>query len=88
MKKNEVLDLETGTSSGQKRQRYSSESSVEDEKDGETIINEKFRQGQNLDSLGMEWGNNSENSVDPPDDVNDVEWNMLGAALEKEFLED
>jgi len=36
----------------------------------------------------VEWGNISENSVDPPDEMNDSEWNMLGAALEKEFLED
>jgi hypothetical protein len=35
--------------------------------------------------LGLDWGNNSENSVDPPDELN--EWNMLGAALEKEFLD-
>lgn len=46
-----------------------------------------------MDELGLDWGNNSENSDDSQDsdkqteETNDSEWNMLGAALEKEFLE-
>ncbi|XP_050522450.1 RNA polymerase II subunit A C-terminal domain phosphatase [Daktulosphaira vitifoliae] len=72
-----------GYSRGHKRRRSSTDN---EEDDGETI-NEKFRRGKNLDDMNLEWGNNSENSMDPPDEMNDSEWNMLGAALEKEFLE-
>jgi len=61
-----------GTSRGQKRRRSSLDSDGSEE-DNETL-NEKFRQGKNLDELGVEWGNNSENSVDPPDEMNDSEW--------------
>lgn len=77
----------SGSSRGHKRRHSSTESTdSEDEEESETL-NEQFRRGKNLDELGLEWGNNSENSVDPPDEMNDAEWNMLGAALEKEFLE-
>lgn len=88
----------SGSRRGHKRQHSSSESSVnvEDEEDTETI-NEKFRRGKNLEGLGLDWGNNSEKSDDSHDsensndklteEANDSEWNMLGAALEKEFLE-
>ncbi|XP_008183934.1 RNA polymerase II subunit A C-terminal domain phosphatase isoform X3 [Acyrthosiphon pisum] len=61
-----------GTSRGQKRRRSSLDSDGSEE-DNETL-NEKFRQGKNLDDLGVEWGNNSENSVDPPDEMNDSDW--------------
>ncbi|XP_050440230.1 RNA polymerase II subunit A C-terminal domain phosphatase [Adelges cooleyi] len=72
-----------GYNRGHKRRRSSTDN---EENNGETI-NEKFRRGKNLDNMNLEWGNNSENSMDPPDEINDTEWNMLGAALEKEFLE-
>lgn len=78
-------------------------SSLESDGSEDETLNEKFRQGKNLDELGVDWGNNSENSVDQPDDsewdnksensvdptdeVDDSEWKTLGAALEKEFLE-
>jgi len=65
-----VFTLDTGR--GQKR-RHSSPDSDGSEEDNETL-NEKFRQGKNLDELGVEWGNNSENSQDQPDDMNDSEW--------------
>lgn len=77
-----------GSSRGHKRRHSSSEESNSDPTDNEDeTLNEQFRQGKNLEELGLEWGNNSENSVDPPDELNDSEWNMLGAALEKEFLD-
>lgn len=47
----------------------------------------KFRRGQELESdLDFGQDSNSEGSVEPPDDVDDGEWNMMGAALEREFL--
>ncbi|XP_026822640.1 RNA polymerase II subunit A C-terminal domain phosphatase isoform X1 [Rhopalosiphum maidis] len=64
--------LRQSASRGQKR-RHSSLDSDGSEDDNETL-NEKFRQGKNLDELGVEWGNNSENSVDQHDDMNDSEW--------------
>ncbi|VVC44576.1 Hypothetical protein CINCED_3A002193 [Cinara cedri] len=76
-----------GSSRGHKRRHSSADSTDnEDENESETV-NEQFRRGKNLDDMDLEWGNNSENSVDPPDEMNDSEWNMIGAALEKEFLE-
>lgn len=84
---NDKIIFTLGSSRGHKRRHSSPESTdSEDEEESETL-NEQFRRGKNLDELGLEWGNNSENSVDPPDEMNDAEWNMLGAALEKEFLE-
>ncbi|KRT84510.1 hypothetical protein AMK59_1798 [Oryctes borbonicus] len=46
----------------------------------------KFRRGEKLDSDLDIGDSNSEGSLDPPDDVEDGEWNMMGAALEREFL--
>lgn len=46
----------------------------------------KFRRGEALPSdldLGDE---DSVGSDDPPDEVDDGDWNMMGAALEREFL--
>lgn len=60
------------------------------EEDGNSSADEfpstKFRRGENLDS-DMDIGDsNSEGSIEPPDEVDDGEWNMMGAALEREFL--
>lgn len=85
---NNIIIFTLGTSKGQKRRYSSSESTADDENE---TLNEQFRRGKDLNELGVEWGENSENgenSVDPPDEMNDTEWNMLGAALEKEFLQD
>lgn len=50
----------------------------------------KFRRGENLDDdmldMDPEETQDSEGSIDPPDEVDDGEWNMMGAALEREFL--
>lgn len=50
----------------------------------------KFRRGESLDDdmIDMEpdESQDSEGSLDPPDEVDDGEWNMMGAALEREFL--
>ncbi|XP_058456191.1 RNA polymerase II subunit A C-terminal domain phosphatase [Malaya genurostris] len=45
----------------------------------------KFRRGGDLPS-DLDMGSNSEGSEDPIDDVDDGDWNMMGAALEREFL--
>uniref|UniRef100_A0A182JTN3 RNA polymerase II subunit A C-terminal domain phosphatase n=1 Tax=Anopheles christyi TaxID=43041 RepID=A0A182JTN3_9DIPT len=45
----------------------------------------KFRRGENLPS-DLDMGSNSEGSQEPIDDVDDGDWNMMGAALEREFL--
>ncbi|KAJ8925838.1 hypothetical protein NQ315_009690 [Exocentrus adspersus] len=52
-------------------------------------LNEKFRRGENVDDvLDMEKDDTheSDDSVEPPDEVDDGDWNMMGAALEREFL--
>lgn len=50
----------------------------------------KFRRGENLDDdmIDMEPDDtqDSDGSLEPPDEVDDGEWNMMGAALEREFL--
>lgn len=47
----------------------------------------KFRRGQQLESdLDFGQDSNSEGSAEAPDEVDDGEWNMMGAALEREFL--
>lgn len=50
----------------------------------------KFRRGEKLDDdmidMDAEETMDSEGSLDPPDEVDDGEWNMMGAALEREFL--
>ncbi|KAK5647418.1 hypothetical protein RI129_002310 [Pyrocoelia pectoralis] len=47
----------------------------------------KFRRGEQLDSdLDIGQNSNSEGSVEAPDEIDDGEWNMMGAALEREFL--
>uniref|UniRef100_A0A182QNG6 RNA polymerase II subunit A C-terminal domain phosphatase n=1 Tax=Anopheles farauti TaxID=69004 RepID=A0A182QNG6_9DIPT len=45
----------------------------------------KFRRGEDLPS-DLDMGSNSEGSDEPIDDVDDGDWNMMGAALEREFL--
>lgn len=50
----------------------------------------KFRRGENLDDdmidMDPEETQDSVGSLEPPDEVDDGEWNMMGAALEREFL--
>lgn len=52
----------------------------------------KFRRGEKLDSdleISQDESQGSVDSDDPPDDDgDDREWNMMGAALEREFLSD
>ncbi|KAG5874474.1 hypothetical protein JTB14_009197 [Gonioctena quinquepunctata] len=46
----------------------------------------KFRRGENVDDVLDFEQDDTQGSVDPPDEVDDGEWNMMGAALEREFL--
>ncbi|KAI4468785.1 rna polymerase ii ctd phosphatase [Holotrichia oblita] len=61
-----------------------------DTEDVESSLDEfpstKFRRGEKLDSDLDIGDSNSEGSIDPPDEIEDGEWNMMGAALEREFL--
>lgn len=77
-----------------KRQEYKSGTGTPTESDGdeegEDMPSTKFRRGEALPSdldLG-ENGSESPGSEDPPDpdEMDDGDWNMMGAALEREFL--
>lgn len=47
----------------------------------------KFRRGEALSSdLDFGQDSNSEGSLEPQDEIDDIEWNSMGAALEREFL--
>lgn len=77
---------------GYKRAREKSASRNSEEKEVDESSNDefpstKFRRGEQLGSdLDIGQDSNSEGSVEPPDEVDDGEWNMMGAALEREFL--
>lgn len=66
---------------GKKRPRGEEDSDVEEG------ISEKFRRGAELPSDLELTDNNSDGSEEPPDEISDGDWNMMGAALEREFLE-
>jgi RNA polymerase II subunit A-like phosphatase len=68
-----------------KRKRAAAESDSEDGDDEDEMPSTKFRRGEALPS-DLELGDDSCGSDDPPDEIDDGEWNMMGAALEREFL--
>lgn len=70
-----------------KRSRDDQEAEAEDESTADEFPSTKFRRGEELSS-DLEFGqeSNSEGSVDAPDEIDDGDWNMMGAALEREFL--
>ncbi|XP_017097515.2 RNA polymerase II subunit A C-terminal domain phosphatase [Drosophila bipectinata] len=55
-----------------------------EEDDDDEMPSAKFRRGEELPS-DLEFGSDS-NSDNNPEDEDDGEWNMMGAALEREFL--
>ncbi|XP_066995998.1 RNA polymerase II subunit A C-terminal domain phosphatase-like [Anabrus simplex] len=68
------------------RKRFATDLDSDDFEDNSPIV--KFRCGKDLPSdldLGEE-EDSSNSSDEPPDEVDDGEWNMMGAALEREFL--
>ncbi|XP_017061840.1 RNA polymerase II subunit A C-terminal domain phosphatase [Drosophila ficusphila] len=60
------------------------EDNNENEDDDDEMPSAKFRRGEKLPS-DLEMGSDS-NSEKDPEDEDDGEWNMMGAALEREFL--
>ncbi|XP_069672382.1 RNA polymerase II subunit A C-terminal domain phosphatase isoform X1 [Periplaneta americana] len=63
------------------------ESDGEEDDEEDDMPSAKFRRGEALPSdldLGEE--EDSCGSDEPPDDIDDGDWNMMGAALEREFL--
>lgn len=70
----------------QSRKR-SREDDADDESTADEFPSTKFRRGEELSSdLDIGQGSNSDGSVEPPDEIDDGDWNMMGAALEREFL--
>lgn len=60
---------------------------INDESSNDEFPSSKLQKREQLENdldLGQE--SNSEGSVEPPDEVDDGEWNIMGAALEREFL--
>ncbi|XP_018566284.2 RNA polymerase II subunit A C-terminal domain phosphatase [Anoplophora glabripennis] len=76
---------------GFKRKRQDEEDNGLDENNSteDEMPSIKFRRGESVDDvLDMDQDDTqeSDNSVEPPDEVDDGDWNMMGAALEREFL--
>lgn len=71
---------------GDKESNHSSSSSKKSDSDDESPV-DKFRRGCDLPSdLDMGEGDNSADSSNNEDYEDDGDWNMMGAALEREFL--
>ena len=69
-----------------KRKQSAAESDSEDGDDEDEMPSTKFRRGEALPS-DLEFGDDDScGSDDPPDEIDDGEWNMMGAALERGFL--
>uniref|UniRef100_A0A1B6DUE4 RNA polymerase II subunit A C-terminal domain phosphatase n=2 Tax=Clastoptera arizonana TaxID=38151 RepID=A0A1B6DUE4_9HEMI len=79
---------------GKKRTRKEINSDDEERNEDDTeSINSRFRRGAGLPS-DIEFGEGSDGGLDnslgsdePPDEISDQEWNMMGQTLEREFLE-
>lgn len=78
---------------GFKRKRdtvISEENSLMDDLNNSTeddMRSRRFKLGESLEKdLELEESQDSDGSVEPPDEVDDGEWNIMGAALEREFL--
>lgn len=75
--------------SSAKRTTDSSSNEDEDAEEDDEMPSTKFRRGENLPSdldIGSGSDDNSGNSDNANDEMDDGEWNMMGAALEREFL--
>lgn len=75
---------------GYKRKRVDDdvENDLSNSTEDDDMPSVKFRRGEALDSeLDIEQDSqDTDGSVEAPDEVDDGEWNMMGAALEREFL--
>lgn len=75
--------------SGSSSSRSSNSRSSSDDDDEKGTVAEKFRRGEDLPSdldLGSHDSGDTEGSNNDNDDEDDGDWNMMGAALEREFL--
>lgn len=70
---------------GRKRPREEDDMKGDFEYDDEESLATKFRRGEELPS-DVELAEESTASDDAPDEISDGDWNMMGAALEREFL--
>nr|XP_023021897.1 RNA polymerase II subunit A C-terminal domain phosphatase [Leptinotarsa decemlineata] len=52
----------------------------------EEFPSQKFRRGENVDDVLDFEQEDTQDSIEPQDEVDDGLWNMMGAALEREFL--
>lgn len=79
-------NVEEKQDGGDKESNHSSSSSKKSDSDDESPV-DKFRRGCDLPSdLDMGEGDNSADSSNNEDYEDDGDWNMMGAALEREFL--
>jgi RNA polymerase II subunit A-like phosphatase len=67
-----------------KRKHIAASTGTESDEEDE-IPSTKFRRGEALPS-DLEFEDDSCGSDEPPDEIDDGDWNMMGAALEREFL--
>lgn len=74
---------------GYKRKRVVEDSLMDDlyNSTEDDLPSRRFKRGERVDNdLDLDESQESDGSVEPPDEVDDGEWNMMGAALEREFL--
>lgn len=67
------------------KERNSDNSSNSENDDEDEMPSQRFRRGGDLPS-DLDIGDESVGSNDPIDEEDDGDWNMMGAALEREFL--
>ncbi|KAL1513002.1 hypothetical protein ABEB36_002490 [Hypothenemus hampei] len=65
---------------------------LEDDENSQDLPSRRFRRGEDVDELDVDPlqdpDDNDSDSFEAPDEEDDGEWNMMGAALEREFLSD
>ena len=76
------IDLSTAVNEESSNSSHASVSKSEDDE----MPSEKFRRGEDLPSDLDCDSESSKGSEEPIEDGDDGEWNMMGAALEREFL--
>lgn len=83
----EVKKIDLSVNASEAQNDDDSKSSKSSTEEDDETLGEKFRRGEKLPSdFEGSGSDSSKGSEDPQDDVDDGEWNMMGAALEREFL--
>lgn len=85
-RKNEKQNEDGEEEEEDKSSSSSSSNTSDNDEDDMGSINAKFRRGEDLDLESNDSSAETERSNDNNDDEDDGEWNMMGAALEREFL--